>query len=132
MVHGLPAVLFVVVFQQREVGDPAVGQQVRVDQVGAFADLEAQVAKALRYHAGLVGHDQDQVANFGAARAHDRAQLVGRQELGHLRTQRLAGILSCRIGLARHTDPDQPLGPIVLDKLGQLVDLRRARCAPPG
>ena len=94
MMHGLPAFLLVVVLQQREVDHPAEGQQVRVDQVGALADLQAQVAQALRHHARLVGHDQDQVADLGPARAHDRAQFVGRQELGHLRTQRLAGIVA--------------------------------------
>ena len=123
MVHGLPASFVVVVLQQREVDHPAVGQHGRVDETGALADLQAQVGETLVDGRKLVGHNQDQVAHRGAAASDDRSDLGRRQELGHLAAQALGRVDTVGARLARHADPDQPLGAVVLDEVGQLVDL---------
>ena len=92
MVDGLPTIFVLVVFQQREVDHPAEGEHVFVDQIGAAADLQAQVAQALGDHTGLVGDDQNQIARLGARRLDDLAHFFGAEEFGNLAAQRIRAI----------------------------------------
>ena len=67
MVHGLPALLFLVVFKHREVRDPEEFQRIGIDEAAAARHLKAQFAERLCDDERLVRDDEQEIARLGMA-----------------------------------------------------------------
>ena len=74
MMERVPAPLLVVPLDQREVGHPQRAPLARAHEAEARRELQPQRAERLRRDAGVVGHQQQQVAGRGLERrGHRRA-----------------------------------------------------------
>ena len=128
VVHGVPAVLVLVVFEHREVDHPqrrpAVLEQAVLLAELAVAHLQAQCADGVVDDLGLVGTEEDQVAVLGAGALQNHVQGGIVQVLDDRTLQAFAAL-----GLLVDLDPGQALGAIDLDELGVAVDLAAAHLA---
>ena len=128
VVHGVPAALFLVVLEHREVHHPqrrpaALEQAGLPGEVGV-ADLQAQRADAVVDHLGLVGAEEQDVAALRAGALQDFGDGGVVQVLHDGRLQAVAPL-----GRVVHLDPGQSLGAVDLDELGVAVDLAAAHLA---
>jgi hypothetical protein len=74
MVHGRPALGFLVVLEHREIDHPQRPPAFRDQLCRIVADLQAQRAERVVDDLGLVGAEEDQVAVGGAGALEDLGQ----------------------------------------------------------
>jgi hypothetical protein len=119
MVAGRPALVFLVVFEHREIDHPQRLPGLAVDVALFVAELAAQCAERIIDHLGLVGAEEDQVAGLGAGALDDGLQRGLVQVLDDGRLQAFLVQLRCIVDL----DVGQAAGAVDLDELGVAVDL---------
>ena len=123
VVLGLPAALFLVPVEHREVEHPQRREDTGRDQVQLDGEVPPQSVQRLGDHFGLVGDHENHVAALGASALDEGCELLLREELHYGRLRALVG----------HGNPRQPLGPrLALELLGLPVHLHPAPLRPAG
>ena len=113
MVAGHVAVLFLVVFKERELHNPEEVELVVVNKAHLFSDMDAQVAKGGVDHVRLACLEEENVPNLCIKPFPDGLPFLVREELGNRRLPLCLGL---------DFNPGQALGAVNTDKFGKGVD----------
>ena len=81
MVHGLPALLFLVVFKHREVRDPEEFQRIGIDEAAAARHLKAQFAERLCDDVCSLKPQEDRLCMSVIVRLDCRGEVLGAEVL---------------------------------------------------